>query len=342
MGTNRCHVIPSKQSDWFGMNGMREYVSGLTGNIDDEANIITLRADLHLLFDQRRFAIAPKPSAAVLNPDSAATSSVSSVEGRFALTIHVLNDDEGTDEFSDLYHNVAIQPNAVEKLAREFVFARFAWSLFPLLQGFLETPAPRRLAVISKAYENGVWLSRVPSDVARPQAEWMNYEQYLRHLHQRGESRSGSRKRTSSQMSRNEEAADDEYEERWSRRSNSLDSAHAALLLTPDQRLLQANTEWYEQHGRYSAITFSPHDCEDDIYSKRGRSRTRDNNHGDISSEAESDTSDEALPNLSRSFTTCGSTRSSVLMGPGEDLWAGHDKAGMENKRQCVGVDVDG
>ncbi|POS81084.1 hypothetical protein DHEL01_v200500 [Diaporthe helianthi] len=40
MGTNRCHVIPSKQSDWFGMNGMREYALGLTGNIDDEANIV--------------------------------------------------------------------------------------------------------------------------------------------------------------------------------------------------------------------------------------------------------------------------------------------------------------
>lgn len=274
MGTNRCHVVPSKQKDWFSMNEMHEYVSGLIGNIHDEANLITLRADLHLLFDQRKFAMAPKPSAFI---ESAATSSILSVDERYALTIHVLNDDEGADEFSGPYHNVAIQPKAVEMLSRDFVFARFAWSLFPLLQNFLETPIPRRLAVISKTNENGVWLSRVSSDLANPQTEWMNYEQYLRHLHQRGESRSGSRKRTSSQMSRNEEAADDEYEERWPRRSNSLDRAHArAILLTPDQRSLEENTEWYEQHGRYAAIDFSPDDWEDDIYSKRGRSRTRE------------------------------------------------------------------
>lgn len=159
-------------------------------------------------------------------------------------------------------------------------------------------------------------------------------------------------------MTRNEEADDDEYAERWSRRSDSLDSAHAcALLLTPDQRLLEASTEWYEQHGRYVAIAFSPDDWEDDVYSKRGRSRTRESrhqksSHGNLSPETESDPLSyaldaEALPNLSRSFTTCGSIRSSSSMDPAvsdKDFWAGYDKGapGKGKSTEGMGANVRG
>ncbi|ROW16367.1 hypothetical protein VPNG_02764 [Cytospora leucostoma] len=226
---------------------MAEYASSLTGTVDDEANIAILRADLHLLFDQRRFIIVPKPSAALpnLGPPSP-----------YAIAIHVLNDSEETGEFPSLYQNVSLQTKYVDKLSREFLFARFAWALFPLLWSFLETPVPRRLAVIMKQDENKDRPTLISSDLSHPQYRWMNNAQFTQHLHTWGESRNGSRKRRPSQMTRDAEgdAEDDAYEERWERRSDSL-SAHAdAGYLDHAQEKLDEATRWYEYHGRYAAV----------------------------------------------------------------------------------------
>lgn len=54
MGINKCHLVPGEKRDWFSMNGMAQYTASSAGDINDEANIAILRADLHQLFDQRR------------------------------------------------------------------------------------------------------------------------------------------------------------------------------------------------------------------------------------------------------------------------------------------------
>lgn len=318
MGTNRCHLIPSMHSEWFGINGMADYASSLTGNIDDEGNIIVLQVSLHLLFDQRRFAFVPKPSAVGPSPDSP-----SPLPEAYALAVHVLNDGEESSELPKLYQNVAMQSQC-NKLSREFLFARFAWALFPLLQNFLETPMPRRLAVIMKQDENKNNPSRFSSDLLHPRTEWMNSVQFIQHLGQRGESRNGSRrKRSSSQMTRDENDADDDaYEERWERRRNSLDSADT-VYQDPDQRQLDEATRWYEECGRYAAIGFSSDDWEDDI--QRGRPRHKDDHrehrsHHNVSPNP-SDMGSEDMPNLPRSFTSSGSNRS--LDPLEEEFWAG-------------------
>lgn len=89
--------------------------------IDDLRNAITLRRDLHYLFDARRFALTVKRDKS----------------GRSGLIIHVL-DCQSNDELLDLYHNRCLQP--ICGIAPELIFARLAWTIFnsqafPLFDG---------------------------------------------------------------------------------------------------------------------------------------------------------------------------------------------------------------
>lgn len=119
--------------------------------------------------------------------------------------------------------------------------------------------------------------SRTWSDLACPRFEWMNSAQYVQHLSQRGEIRSGSKKRTSSQMTRDEEADDDAYTERRGRRRESIDSADAHLvLLDPYKRQLEEATRWYEECGRYASVDFPPDSWEDVAGPECGRANHRE------------------------------------------------------------------
>lgn len=299
---------------------MAEYASRFPGTVDDEANIAILRADLHLLFGQRRFTVVPKPSAAL---------SSSGPPSSYALAIHVLNDDEETGEFPGLYQNISLQTKHVDKLSREFLFAQFAWALFPLLWSFLETPVPRRLAVIIKQDENRDRPNRISSYLSHPQFQWMNNAQFTQHLHMRGESRNGSRKRRPSQMTRDAEAdvEDVAYEERWERRSDSLSADNDAGYLDHAQEQLDEATRWYEYHGRYAAVDLTPDDWKYEGDANRGRSRYRDHrsNHAHDAN-ADSNADLEGVPNLLWSPIS-GSNRSSVrLHSPTE----AESRAGLE------------
>lgn len=80
--------------------------------IDDTTNGFALRSDLNGPgFDAGRLVVAPK-------------------EGK--LVLHFLFD---VSELGYLYHNRELHP--IPTIPREFLFARFAWSIFPLLGRFL-------------------------------------------------------------------------------------------------------------------------------------------------------------------------------------------------------------
>lgn len=343
MGINKCHLVPSNENDWFSLNGMADYIPGSRGSIDHETNIAILRmcllsplvpfcavvltlcvgADLHLLFDQRRFVIVPKPSR--LSPTTS-----------YALALHVLDTGEGSGELSDLYQNIPLQPEYDKVLSREFVFARFAWALFPFLRNFLEAPVSRRLAVLTRneAQANQTRM--------RPQPQWMNHAEYRAHLHQRGD----SRKRRSSQMSQDEDSRardDDAFQERRGRRR----SPGQDLWLDPDERQLRDATEWYEKHGRFASVE-SPSEQQlregTEWYQKYGRFASvdwpNDDDWEDVADHGRPRTrghtpegwvpDPDDIPNLSRSFTT-SSNQSSWLEPPGADLErsrANFDKTG--------------
>lgn len=184
-GVERCHLVPQAGllKEWFISNAMAQYASDPARGIADMANIAVMRSDIHSMFDASRFAIVPKPSAGSSTPGASAGSS------SYALAVHVLN--EGFDELTPLYHNVAIQSSSAEVFSGEFLFARFALSLFPLVQSFIDSPAPRHIAV-----------SKLDTSEEISKLAWMNGREFAQHREQRGESRNGSKKRGSSNISR--------------------------------------------------------------------------------------------------------------------------------------------
>ena len=81
--------------------------------VNDDRNILVLRKDIHHLFDARRFTFVPKRFGPSPRPPEIVT--------------HVLLP-SGSPELVGLYHNRAPQP--ICGISVEFLFARFAWSLF--------------------------------------------------------------------------------------------------------------------------------------------------------------------------------------------------------------------
>ncbi|KAF1828445.1 hypothetical protein BDW02DRAFT_652052 [Decorospora gaudefroyi] len=121
-----AHVVPQAELDWWRANEMSRYNTGSTSTLDDTANAVLLRADLHIAFDKPRIAFVPKPAG-----DG----------GDMRLVAHLL---EYSPELEHLYHNRELHPTAV---GVDMLYARFAWSVFSLLDAFLECKTDRRLAL---------------------------------------------------------------------------------------------------------------------------------------------------------------------------------------------------
>ncbi|KAI9767866.1 MAG: hypothetical protein M1840_005359 [Geoglossum simile] len=126
--TSCAHLCPSEEYDWFIKNAMDLYnlqpqSAGLY-IVDDVHNALRLRLDLHKDFDNRKFLFVPKPAS----------------RGALALVTQVLSP---THELGRLYHNTETQP--MRGISIEFLFARFAWTIFPSTSPFLIGGAPRLL-----------------------------------------------------------------------------------------------------------------------------------------------------------------------------------------------------
>src|SRR5467141_1003976 len=61
--TEGAHLVPREESRWYSQNDMARYGIDLR-DIDNGANIIRLRPDLHRYFDRRWWAIVPKVARA--------------------------------------------------------------------------------------------------------------------------------------------------------------------------------------------------------------------------------------------------------------------------------------
>ncbi|KAL8799500.1 MAG: hypothetical protein Q9182_005838 [Xanthomendoza sp. 2 TL-2023] len=113
----RAHLCPRQETVWFRMNGMKQYNVTTTmsydSTIDDMANLVALRQDLHTALDKKQmFGFVVK-------------------EGRWK--VHFLRPSNGLgSEFQNT--SVALH----EQVAPEHVLTRFAWALFPLVRSFLE------------------------------------------------------------------------------------------------------------------------------------------------------------------------------------------------------------
>lgn len=137
-----AHIIPASEKQWFGANRMDQYgdLANRSGDsvADTAANCMRLTCDAHILWDAGNFTVVPK----VCSTSTLATEGrAGAVSGTTRWYTHALVEHE---ELYKYWHNL---PLALPLRAPEFIFARFAWDIFPRLQGFLHSGPPRRLAV---------------------------------------------------------------------------------------------------------------------------------------------------------------------------------------------------
>lgn len=123
-GSESAHLVPESAKQWFNSNEMYRYKWSRGGDsanaLKDPANMLLLRSDLHKSFDvDRAFVMYPKGP-------------------RGSLVVHLLQQDP---DICPLYHNV--QMHGVPFCAPQYLFARFAWAVFPFLIDFLTGRTPR-------------------------------------------------------------------------------------------------------------------------------------------------------------------------------------------------------
>lgn len=128
-GTQAAHLCPRSEEAWFQRNEMSRYnlnpLLVATRPIEDTANALLLRQDLHTLFDAHRFVFVPKKRKG---------------RGENSIITHMLI---ASRELGFLHHNVCLKP--ISDVNISFLFARFAWTIFTLLAGFLMVGVERTL-----------------------------------------------------------------------------------------------------------------------------------------------------------------------------------------------------
>ncbi|KAH7119530.1 hypothetical protein B0J11DRAFT_63415 [Dendryphion nanum] len=95
---------------------------------DDIANALAMRADIHRAFDDCKFILTRK---------------------RGEWTIHFL---EKTYDLGRMYHNQTVKLVGVSP---EFLLARFAWAIFPLVKAFVEQ-GPERVVKVREQHAEGI------------------------------------------------------------------------------------------------------------------------------------------------------------------------------------------
>ncbi|EXJ59512.1 uncharacterized protein A1O5_12137 [Cladophialophora psammophila CBS 110553] len=122
-GVEDAHLVPSAERQWFN-NNMAVYIhSAKADKLKESDNSIRLRSDIHTIFDAKRFAIVP-------------------IEGR--LVVYCMNTNLGS-QVEGLYHGVEIHRIRNSGFLSQFLFARFAYTVFERLRAFLEANTTRKL-----------------------------------------------------------------------------------------------------------------------------------------------------------------------------------------------------
>ena len=135
--TEQCctaHIIPVEENEWFHANQMSDYVLDYQRRsrsaITDVNNLMLMRSDLHTAFDKaKKFVFVPKNSES----------------NRSNMVTHLLS---YSSEYTPLYHNTLAY--SLDLIPRSYLFARFAWAIFPQIEPFLLSREVRSLGTVSK------------------------------------------------------------------------------------------------------------------------------------------------------------------------------------------------
>jgi len=135
-GTEVAHLCPDHERAWFIQNRMdawnTDHSLDSSNIVNDMSNAVLLRSDLHTAFDERRFVFFPKSQGS-------------------GFVAHVL---VATPDIGQLFHNVPLQP--ITQCNPRFIYARFAWAIFPFLAGFLSRANTTRRLMYVKTIDRKI------------------------------------------------------------------------------------------------------------------------------------------------------------------------------------------
>ncbi|KAM3516603.1 hypothetical protein NHJ13051_009752 [Beauveria bassiana] len=144
MRPEKAHVIPQSHDRWYTDNGMSRYSQGAHSVSNSGDNTFRLRADLHRIFDDRAFTLVPKLDA----------------EGQQHIVVHFFSTTSSSDA-ALVYHNRKV--HSIQFVAPEFLFARFALTVFACIKDFILSGERRRIAVVHRGINssgNPAWVTQ--------------------------------------------------------------------------------------------------------------------------------------------------------------------------------------
>jgi phage pi2 protein 07 len=148
-GLEIAHLVHQREAAWWNQNSMSDYNSPLsTLEVDDATNCFLLRRDLHGSFDRPMFVFVPKKE-----------------QEQWSFVLHMMMP---SHEYEKLYHNRRLQEL---RFRIEMLLARFAWSVFPLLNNFLRAGVLRRLAFKAANNDTAIPISGLPPP---PNVKWVD------------------------------------------------------------------------------------------------------------------------------------------------------------------------
>lgn len=127
-GTEAAHLCPRSELEWSRHNQMSIYNTSPNlppdRILDDTANALLLRQDLHTQFDANKFVFMPKKGA----------------DASISIVTHLLTPSR---ELGMLHHNVQLKP--ILNVHPAFLLARFALSIFRFSEQFMAAGVDRNL-----------------------------------------------------------------------------------------------------------------------------------------------------------------------------------------------------
>ncbi|KAK3934497.1 hypothetical protein QBC46DRAFT_273641 [Diplogelasinospora grovesii] len=132
-----AHIVPVKEAKWWRENAMFSHTPKPSDSMDTNCpeNAMLMRKDIHYLWDTHKFAIVLKAGKWVL---------------------YVL-ENSTTDKLREKYHNLETQ--RLSKVARQFLFARFALAILNQQALFMKQGHACTLRVITDGMQKTMELS---------------------------------------------------------------------------------------------------------------------------------------------------------------------------------------
>lgn len=194
ISTHQCHIVGksvTKEGAWFKRERMQRYHPSMFCSseeaLNSNHNVVTLRCDVHNLFDEKKLCFTPRPvepnpfihptgpkqtldenQHALSEGTSCRNPTLAQDEREYEMVAYAMEDDSELRAEWHLRPMLTTARNAV--VPGEYYFARFAWTIFPLLRSFLEAGVSRRLCVLTAdgREEERMYSARRCAELTRP------------------------------------------------------------------------------------------------------------------------------------------------------------------------------